>query len=349
MALLYMTQDRIGTPSGGGYVTAFECEALASLGEDVVRMDQTTVPVSPDPFEIDEFFCKAIKKHVAERGAPRLAHFYAGCFTLTVEYLKSLGVKISYTADAHDLDRSIEEFGRCGVDYPNRHMSEPNLRTMYLKGYGLADTVIVPSTHSERVMKAFGCQNVILIPHPVRSFPEMNLPEKFTVGYMGQGGPDKGLRYLLLGWGIADLRGSRLVLAGRNIEWVVSLWRQDGGRGIEILGFVDKEEKFYKQISVYIQSSVTEGFGIPVIEAMACGRPVIVSEGTGAVDALSSAPAQIGIRVPIRDPKAIAKAIRFYAENPEKVREHGQQARAHSKVYAPDLIREKYVALWRSL
>jgi len=349
MALLYLTQDRIGTPSGGGFVTRFELESLASLGEDLAKMDSSAVPICEDPFENDERYSKAVKQLVEERGAPRIAHVYAGCFTTTVEFLKSKGTKITYTADAHDPDRSIEEFGRCGFDYPNRHMSDPNLRAMYVKGYKLADTVIVPSAHSERVMKAFGCQNVILIPHPVRPFPNLDLPEKFTVGYMGQGGPDKGLRYLLEAWRILNLKGARLVLAGNNVENILFLWRRDGGRDIEIMGFVDKEEKFYRRISVYIQPSVTEGFGVPVLEAMACGRPVIVSEGTGAVDALASAPAQIGIRVPIRDPKAIASAIRFYAENPEKVLEHGQQARAYSKVYAPDLIREKYVALWRSL
>ena len=347
MALLYLTQDRIGTPSGGGFVTRFECDTLASLGEEVARIDSAAVPTCEDPFENDERYGQAVKQMVAERGAPRLCHVYAGCFTTTVEFMKSKGVKITYTADAHDPDRSIEEFGRCGMDFPFRHMSDRNLRAMYVKGYKLADTVIVPSAHSERVMKAFGCSNVALIPHPVRPFTNLGFPEKFTVGYMGQGGPDKGLKYLLEAWRILDLKGARLVLAGSCADSVIALWRREGGKNIEILGFVDREESFYKRLSVYVQPSVTEGWGIPVVEAMACGHPVIVSEGTGAVDALA-APSLVGIRVPIRDPKAIAEAIRFYADNPEKIREHGQQAHVHSRTYAPELVREKYTALWRT-
>jgi glycosyltransferase involved in cell wall biosynthesis len=318
------------------------------MGEDLGRIDSAAVPTCEDPFENDERYCQAVKQFVEERGAPRLCHVYAGCFTTTVEFLKSKGVKVTYTADAHDPDRSIEEFGRCGMDFPFRHMSDRNLRAIYVKGYQLADTVVVPSTHSERVMKAFGCPSVVLIPHPVRPFPDLDLPENFAVGYMGQGGPDKGLKYLLEAWRSLDLKGARLIFAGNSADFVVPMWRRDGGKNIEIVGFVDKEEKFYRRISVYVQVSVTEGFGVPVIEAMACGRPVIVSEGAGAVDALASAPAPIGIRVPIRDPKAIAEAVRFYADNPEKIREHGRQARAHSKAYAPEVIREKYLAVWRS-
>jgi len=42
----------------------------------------------------------------------------------------------------------------------------------------------------------------------------------------------------------------------------------------KILGFVENLVDFYKQISVYIQPSITEGFGITPLEAMAYGRPV---------------------------------------------------------------------------
>jgi len=347
MALLYLTQDRIGTPSGGGFVTRFECECLASLGEDLSRIDSAAVPTCEDPFENDERYSQAVKQMVAERGAPRLAHIYAGCFTTTVEFLKSKGTKITYTADAHDPDRSIEEFGRCGFDYPNRHMSDRNLRTMYVKGYKLADTVIVPSTHSEKVMKAFGCPNVVLIPHPVRPFPDLGFPEKFTIGYMGQGGPDKGLRYLVQAWKTLDLKEARLIFAGNCAPAVIDLWRREGGRNIEVAGFVKNEEDFYRRISVYIQPSITEGWGIPVVEAMACGRPGIVTEGAGVADAVADG--RTGRRIPIRDPKAIMEAIRFYLENPEKVLEHGRQAHEASRAYALGVIQEKYLALWRSV
>jgi glycosyltransferase involved in cell wall biosynthesis len=349
MTLLYLTQDRVGAASGGGRVTGLEREVLASLGEDLVVLDGSKVSVSEDPFESDERYCWEVRQFIEGHGAPRFAHVYAGCFTMTVEYLKSKGIKVSYSVDPHDPDLSIEEAEHVGKPYPYRHMSDLNQRAMYLKGYVLADVVIVPSTNGERIMKSFGCKNVVRIPHSVRPFREFPLPEKFTVGHMSQGGPDKGLRYLLEAWKALDLKGARLLFAGECIDWVDLLWRKIGGCNIEVLGYIDKEEKFYKQVSVYVQPSVTEGFGVPVIEAMACGRPVIVSDGAGAVDAVASAPDRIGDRIPIRDPQAIADAIRFYHDNPEEIRERGRKARAHSESYAESHIKEKYLSIWRFL
>jgi len=349
MTILYVTGDQIGDPTGGGQVTGFECDCLASMGEELARFDSTIIPSCDDPFEMDERYCLAIQQFVRDRGVPRLCHFYAGCFTMTIEFLKSKGASITYTVDAHDSDRSVEEWGRCGMEYPFVHISDRNLRAIYTKGYTLADAVIVPSVHSERIMKALGCARVVLIPHAVRTFPDLDYPERFTVGHIGVGGPDKGLKYLLEAWNIPNSNGARLVMAGNNIDTVMPIWRRNGGRNIELMGIVERQEIFYKRISIYVQPSVTEGFGIPVIEAMACGRPVIVSEGAGAVDALISNQGEIGIRVPIRDPKAIAEAIQFYMDNPENILEHGREAKYRSRMYSQDLIREKYVGFWRTL
>ena len=38
-------------------------------------------------------------------------------------------------------------------------------------------------------------------------------------------------------------------------------------------------QAFYRHASIYVQPSFTEGFGLPVLEAMAAGVPVVVSDG----------------------------------------------------------------------
>ncbi|MDO8514951.1 MAG: glycosyltransferase family 1 protein [bacterium] len=50
----------------------------------------------------------------------------------------------------------------------------------------------------------------------------------------------------------------------------------------KILGFVETEElvKLYNQARVYVQPSVYEGFGLPILEAMACGTPVICGKNS---------------------------------------------------------------------
>lgn len=349
MPSFYLTQDRVGTHSGGGLVTQAEFEALLKVDPAAISMDNTLINPADDPFESDERFCVGARKMVEEQGMPGLCHFYAGCFTTTVEFLKSKKARVTYTCAAHDTDRSIEEFGRLGISYPFGHMSDPNLRDMYVKGYRLADVVIVPSNHSREIMKRFGCEKIVVIPHPVKLQTPLELPEKFAVGYFGQGGPDKGIVYLIEAWRSLDLPDVKLILGGDNSGMVLALWRRLGGKNIEIMGPVKDPMDFYRRISILVQPSVTEGYGIPVLEAMACGRPVVVSEGAGAVDLVDSAPHPVGRKIPIRAPGAIAEAILYYAEHPETVREQGGNALEHSKTCSWDNIQGQYEALWRSL
>lgn len=53
-------------------------------------------------------------------------------------------------------------------------------------------------------------------------------------------------------------------------------------KDVEFKGFVTTDElvKLYNQAKVYVQPSVYEGFGLPVLEALACGTPVICGKNS---------------------------------------------------------------------
>jgi len=76
---------------------------------------------------------------------------------------------------------------------------------------------------------------------------------------------------------------------------------------VDFAGFVpdDKLAEMYNQAAVFVMPSFDEGFGLPAVEAMACGAPVIVSSG----NALEETTAGAGICVDPHDVGGLTEAI----------------------------------------
>ena len=123
------------------------------------------------------------------------------------------------------------------------------------------------------------------------------LPERF-VFWVGDFRPEKNLVFLIQAWARLQKRLPEplpLVLAGAQVGDFYKLKREVGRHGIESAvlfpGFIRDDDlpAVYSAATVFVFPSLYEGFGLPPLEAMACGTPCVVSNSSSLPEVTGSA------------------------------------------------------------
>lgn len=94
---------------------------------------------------------------------------------------------------------------------------------------------------------------------------------------------------------------------------------------IEYLGATRDVRPFLQQTDVFVLPSYREGLPRTVVEAMACGRPIITSDAPGCRQTVREG--KNGFLVPVRNPSAIAAAMRKFIENPQLIEPMAEASR----------------------
>ena len=113
--------------------------------------------------------------------------------------------------------------------------------------------------------------------------------------------------------------------------------------GIIRLGYTPPQElpRLYRGASVFVYPSLFEGFGMPIVEAMACGVPVVASSHPSLDEACGDA----AVRADPEEPAAIAAAIRSALERRERARAEGLE---HARSFTWLANGRAHLAAWEA-
>jgi len=112
-----------------------------------------------------------------------------------------------------------------------------------------------------------------------------------------------------------------------------------------LLGFRPDVAEILNDLDVFVLSSVSEGLSIATIEAMAVGKPVVITRSGGPEEVVEDG--HTGVLVPPADPKSLASKICDLLRNPELAATLSRNARAEveSKFSLTKMV-EEYESLY---
>ena len=162
--------------------------------------------------------------------------------------------------------------------------------------------------------------------------------------------PRKNLARLLAAWRLVE-RDLRLVVVGPQ-GWGTALGGDDGGSGlpanVTMTGFVDDDTRdaLYAGAVASVYPSLFEGFGLPVLESMALGCPVVTSAGTATEELVDGG---AGIAVDPTDAGAIADALRRVVDDGALRADMAAAARTRAEGYTWERAAERTVQGYREV
>jgi len=172
------------------------------------------------------------------------------------------------------------------------------------------------------------------------------LPIIVSVGRLTR---QKGYPYLIKAFSIVrESLPCRLFIIGEgeDKEKLIQMAKESiYAKDIEFIGFQKNPFKYMAKSSIFVMSSLYEGFGNVLVEAMALGLPVVSTD-------CPSGPSEIidnkknGLLVPVKNEKALAKAILDILKNDTLRNDFRREAKIRAQSFALNKMVEKYRSIF---
>jgi glycosyltransferase involved in cell wall biosynthesis len=222
--------------------------------------------------------------------------------------------------------------------------------------------VLVQNPDDGANMRALGiaAERIVLIPGSgvdVTALQPMPEPAGLvTVAFVGRLLADKGVHTLIEAQRLLRARhvNVELLLAGTpdpaNPASANSADLAGWARipGVTLLGHVAPISSVWQRAHIAVLPSRREGLPMSMLEAAACGRPMVATDVPGCREIVL--PGETGLLVPVDDPGALAAAIATLAASQELRARYGAAARRFAvERFSAEAIGRQTVALYRSL
>ena len=208
------------------------------------------------------------------------------------------------------------------------------VREVEVWGRGVDVRTFHPSRRSGPLRETYGSGNAFLLVH------------------VGQLAAEKGVERILEAYDLARRQlpagAVHLVIAGSGPR--ERALRSAAGDGVSFLGNLDRVRvlpRLYASCDAFLFSSLTETLGLVVLEAMACGLPVIATPAGGVADHLRDG--VNGLAYPANDTGAMARSIVSLVYDRARARRLGEAARRTAEALSWDAELDRLDASYRDV
>lgn len=183
---------------------------------------------------------------------------------------------------------------------------------------------------------------------------EYGIPQDtFVIGAIGRLVPAKGYHHLIEAMtSVAeDIKDCRLLIAGEgqlkdNLSALIQ--KLNISRYVTLVGYQNSITRFLSTIDLFVMPSLTEGLPIALLEAMACGKPVLASSIGGIPEVITSE--KDGLLIPPADPHAIAKGIKeLYFNETLRVEMSCHGRKLVENIFSAETMGRQYLSLYSQL
>jgi glycosyltransferase involved in cell wall biosynthesis len=250
------------------------------------------------------------------------------------------------------------------------HRNTYFLKRMNKKACERADKLIAVSKYVKRtITKEYGITSdkVEVIPNAVdinKFSPNVdkdkvrkmwNFTSEPIVLFVGRLDHTKGIMYLVKSFSkiVKDIPDAKLIIIGKGQlrNHIISFIDKNNlGKSIILIRSVEDEDlpKFYAFSDLVVLPSLMEGFGIVLIEAMACGKPCIVTRAGGPEDIVIDG--ETGFIVPPADSYSLCQAIHALLTNDNLAKDFGRAGRKRvERNFTWDKIAKETVDVYKEM